>query len=257
MRAVVRQEWARFTAPLEGVVSHMYLDVLGLVTVAAGNLIDPIPLALECPFTHKATGAPATPQEIADEWHRVKARQDLANHRFTAFEPLCELELNAYAIAKVEMKRLDANDAQIRKVFPDFEDLPADAQMGIHSMAWAMGCGAFWHFPKFRAAILRGDYAAAAAECRMNDEHNPGLVPRNVANKKLFENASSVVARGLDPNRLYFFEPEALESVPEVPDTQPSVSVALAAADADTKPDPAGVVESPESDGGPISFNQG
>ncbi len=63
-----------FSAPLEGCVPYMYLDVLGLVTVGVGNLVDPITLAQALPLRFKnrpgiaAPGSPATPDQIAAEW---------------------------------------------------------------------------------------------------------------------------------------------------------------------------------------------
>ena len=46
-------------------------------------------------------------------------------------------------------------------------------------------------WPKFTAACNMGDWIAAAAECKMEEAGNPGLVPRNLANRQLFEYAVS------------------------------------------------------------------
>jgi hypothetical protein len=75
-------------------------------------------------------------------------------------------------------------------VFHCFDEWPADVQLGIHSMAWAMGAGFMRKFPKFTDACKACDWKRAAVECRMNTVNNPGLVPRNVANKKLFLTAA-------------------------------------------------------------------
>ena len=43
----------------------------------------------------------------------------------------------------------------------------------------------------------------------MNETGNPGIVPRNEANQRLFNNAHEVQARELEPSSLYY--PEALQ----------------------------------------------
>ena len=59
IRPSVRAIFWPFTDPLEGVVSTMYLDAIGLVTVARGDLIDPVDAALDLPFVY-GDGTPAT-----------------------------------------------------------------------------------------------------------------------------------------------------------------------------------------------------
>ena len=61
-------------------------------------------------------------------------------------------------------------------------------------MAWAMGPAGPGAFPTFRAACQKLDFKTAAAECKMNEAGNPGLVPRNQANVTLFSNAAIVLA---------------------------------------------------------------
>lgn len=45
-----------FSVPLEGEVSSMYCDVLGLITVGVGCLIDPVSMALPLAWRHEKTG---------------------------------------------------------------------------------------------------------------------------------------------------------------------------------------------------------
>jgi hypothetical protein len=75
-------------------------------------------------------------------------------------------------------------------------------------MSWAMGPGGPGGFPQFRAACQNLDFNAAAAECKMSEAGNPGLVPRNQANVTLFSNAAVVLAGqaqgGLQPATLYY-----------------------------------------------------
>src|SRR4051812_13306092 len=71
MRDVVRAAFVDFTIPLEGVIPHLYQDVKGLVSIAIGNLVDPIQLAMNLPLVHD-DGSPASRNEIAAEWLRIK-----------------------------------------------------------------------------------------------------------------------------------------------------------------------------------------
>ena len=48
----------------------------------------------------------------------------------------------------------------------------------------------------------------AERESHLRTDGNPGVIPRNEANTRLFTNAAAVVAQGLDRSRLYY--PDAL-----------------------------------------------
>lgn len=219
MRSSVRLAFVAFTSRFEGVVPFMYLDVKGLVTVAIGNLIDSPGAAMALPFLH-ADGGRASMQEIGDEWHTVKGHVELAPRGGLAFRGVTHLHLDADGIAFVVSSRLTMNAAYLYHRFPSFEDWPADAQLGILSMAWA--CGPAFHFPRFEAAVFARAWAAASVECHMNDAGNPGLRPRNLADAVCFMNAAAVDATGGDPEELHY--PTQLPIVtPAPPSTVPEV----------------------------------
>ena len=50
MFAAVQSSFPAFSGRFEGRVPYMYLDVLGLVTVGVGNLVDPVETAQALPF---------------------------------------------------------------------------------------------------------------------------------------------------------------------------------------------------------------
>ena len=168
----------------------MYLDVKGLVTVARGNLIDPVNTALGLPFMRGAV--PATRPEIAAEWQVVKSHQEMTHTGAHAFAAITGLRLSDKGIEDLVLTHLDGNEAFLRKRFPDFDVWPADAQLATFSMAWALGAG--FHFPTLEAALHKQDFVAAALSCKMNEAGNPGLKPRNIANKILYDNAARVLA---------------------------------------------------------------
>lgn len=211
MHPIVKSSFRGFNEPFEGVVPFMYLDIKGLVTVGVGNLIDPIELALELPFRSKSDpGHAATPEEITAEWTRLKNDLALAKRGHRACGPITSLELSDSAIDDLITRRLLGQEKILKRQpqFAAFEDWPADAQLALLSMAWAMGPGGPSNFKKFSASCLKLDFKGAAAECQMSEVGNPGVAPRNRANKTLFENAHEVIsgkpAAKLERALLYF-----------------------------------------------------
>lgn len=201
MRAAVREAWMAFSAPLEGSVLHLYADVKGLVTIGVGNLVDPVAAAVHLPL-RRPDGTMATRDEIVADWARVKNDPHAATrgHRYAA--TITTLRLTHEDVGKLVMGKLDANDGALLRRFPDWESWLADAQLATHSMAWA--CGAAFRFPRLDDALRRKDYFIAAAECSMVEEGNPGLKPRNMANRMLYRNAAMVQGEGLDAERLWW-----------------------------------------------------
>jgi hypothetical protein len=198
----VQSAFRAFNEPFEGCVPYMYLDVKGLVTVGVGNLVDPVELAQALPFRFKSRpgiatpGALATKDQIAAEWAKLKGDPGVAHDAFTACDPLTELELTDDAMNSLILTRVTDNESFLKQQpwFKDFDTWPADAQLGLLSMAWAMGPDGPGQFPHFRAACQAMDFNTAAVESQMDATQNPGLVPRNKANAVLFSNAAVVLA---------------------------------------------------------------
>lgn len=222
MRSVVRYCFVAFSSRFEGVVPWMYLDIDGAVTVAIGNLIDPLPAVLP-PFVRRSDGAPATRAEIVNEWRRVKAHPTAAHDGHKVLESFTALRLTDEGVAQVVGAKVDEMDGQLARRFgctahddcrqhPElgavctehgYASWPADAQLATLSMAWA--CGPGFRFPALERALRAGDFATAARECRMDDSRNKGLTPRNAANRGLYENAARIVAEGLDYDELHYY----------------------------------------------------
>jgi hypothetical protein len=208
MLPVVQETFRVFNTKFEGCIPFMYLDIKGLVTVAVGNLVDPVELAKALPFRFKdkpgidAPGTQAMPDQIAAEWQRLKSNPSLAREGHTACEPITDLELGDDAIDSLIADRITRSQTFLKRQqwFADFDSWPADAQLGLLSMAWAMGPAGPGNFPKFRAACQNFDFNAAAAECKMDETGNPGLIPRNQANFALFSNAAFVLSEKDDSN---------------------------------------------------------
>ncbi len=212
-----------FTALFEGVVPEFYVDNRGLVTCAIGDLVDPVEMAYPLQWLRRSDGQRATPEEILAEWTAVKTGR-LA---WYAHRPPRPLYLSDDGINAVFGARLAANEAIFRKRWSNWDACPAAAQRGCHSNGWAAGAG--WHAPAFDAAVATMDFRACAGPqgdandprngCRghawlrdavdvpVSPQHpygeqltNPGLRPRNLANKALFWEAAVCLADGWDLN---------------------------------------------------------
>jgi len=230
MFSSVQSSFPAFSTKFEGRVPYMYVDVKQLVTVGVGNLIDPVAVAQTLPFRFKnkpginAPGSPATRDQIVAEWQTIKNNLSLATRGYTACEPITQLELSDDAIDSLILDRLTQNESFLKRQqsFQGFETWPADAQLGLLSMAWAMGPAGPGGFPHFRGACQNLDFSTAAAECKMNEAGNPGLIPRNQANVTLFSNAAIVLAGEAQGKfqRSNLYYPRALTAA----DISPSVS---------------------------------
>lgn len=195
----VQDAFMAFSTQFEGKVNFMYLDIKGLVTIGIGNLIDPVDAALNLPFVHKADGSSASQDEIRTEWNSLKSQPDLAQKGYQACAPLTNLMLTDASIAQLVTAKMNqfASTLKATSEFSNMDSWPADAQLGLLSMAWAMGPAFGSSWPHFRAACAANDWSTAAANCQMDETGNPGLKPRNAADVLLFSNAAVVQTNGL------------------------------------------------------------
>jgi hypothetical protein len=159
----------------------MYLDTKGLVTTGMGNLVDPLPAALRLPWKLPG-GAAASTAQIKADWLALKGQPRLAqmHHRYAA--AVTKVRLTRADIDELVGARLASNAADLARRFPRFAVWPADVQIAVLSMAWAMG-SAFWRkWPQFSAACDAENWILAAMRCEITTRGNPGVVPRNGLN---------------------------------------------------------------------------
>jgi hypothetical protein len=202
MRATVATAFPLVTAKLEGRTPYMYRDVKGFVTVDTGNKIDPIGDAMLLPWCHG--GDPSNPADdaaIVAGWESVKAMPaGLTANRYAI---ATDLRLTDSALDELQRRVLRGFDASLAARFPSWESLPAGVQLATLSMVWACGAhGVEYEFPRFDSALAAGDFLTCAAECHMDATGNPGLVPRNALNERLFSAAATPQAQQ-DPATIY------------------------------------------------------
>lgn len=197
----VVQFFIQFSAPHEGICDHMYPDKDNAITTMIGYLIDS-PAAAEALPWYAPSGQLATAQEIRTEWHALKAA-DLRAIPAAKMRSQTTLRLRPDDIVKYTLERLQQMARQVAHQMPQFLQFPADAQMAVMSMCWALGVGRFFGlFVKCVGHLQQFDYAAAATECKMDETNNAGIINRNIENARFLHAAEKVKLSGADPSKL-------------------------------------------------------
>jgi hypothetical protein len=193
IKAEVLRVFPRFTERLEGRIPHMYLDVKGLVTVGAGVLVPTERAAITIfkdNFPHMARKDFALLRERAPE----QVRRHTEGRAWTAAQQapwtsarLTDAELDTLTLNRLASMYIDCF-GRLDADADAFDEAPATAQLAALSMMWALGSGFLrgGRWPKFRDAFRAGSWMTCANECRMRDEANAGVFPRNTANRLLF-----------------------------------------------------------------------
>lgn len=245
MRQIVRDGFFDYSAKREGFTPFMYADTLNLITTGIGNLIDAGPRnstevtpqamapAMGLPWFHKGPGwnpknpvtdgVRASQSEIADAWAATKRAGIQAQGGFK-YQNTTSLTLDMDGLKTLFNKTLSSFDAALAKHYPGYEQWPADAQLAILSMSWAMGPA--FHpalgFQGFFNAVSREDFEAAKPEAVFKGGGSlTDPKSRNFAHQIMFQNAANVVKAGADRDRLFF--PGTSDSAPAV---NPSNAVA-------------------------------
>jgi hypothetical protein len=213
MWPAVRNAFPSWSVDKEGRVPFFYLDRLGLVTIGVGNLMDdtvsmtPPEYALALPMVWKEGGKPASRAQKLAEWVRVKSRQDMAPLGGGRFREITHLKLLEEDIDRLVFSKLDSDWKVMCGWLPDLPNWPADGQLAMCSMAWALGPRFDLKYPRFTASARLGNFRACSEECSMKGGGT--IVKRNKQNRQLFLNAAVAKEKLLyDPAALHF--PEAL-----------------------------------------------
>ena len=201
-----------FTKPLEGCVLWPYQDILGLVTIGYGCLIEPEALAAAIPDW---VGSPS-PAEVARQWNLVNAFPK-AMH-FARYENACTLRLTQEGVDHLLESRMQTFSGTLQHYFPAWDRFPADAQLGILAMAWACGAGFPATFTNFSRFANQRDWKNAARCATIKEAGNPGIHPRNLQVALCLQNAADIDDGDYGTGALYWPNP-VREALP--PDADP------------------------------------
>ena len=193
----------------EGAVDYMYLDNRPgerKVTTGIGYLIDPLPSCLEKHRTGllrwKRGGHPATEREIQNEWQEVKAMQSFGcGQSGTVFCGRTALNLRLEHADIENYFRHAADDYQRQLMegspqkFGEFNSFPADAQMGILALAWAVGAGRILAtYGEFRRACGQRDWHTAGQQSGWTTATGA----RRAQVRQMFDNADAIERQNAD-----------------------------------------------------------
>lgn len=170
----------------EGSISHMYLDTRGFVTVAVGQLLPTVESAQKLDFIHRDTGVRADAAEIALDYQTVRLQP--AGKIASFYKPFTKLDLPEHEIVALLNQRIGEFEADLRTDFPDFDNFPEAAKLGLMDMVFNLGnAGLVNKFPIFTKAAQAQNWAVCALECQRR-----GIsAGRNAMTKSFFEEAST------------------------------------------------------------------
>ncbi len=200
IRSAVRAVFRAYSEKLEGRTRNLYADVKGLPTVSVGCMLPTVEVALTLDW--RIADRKATPVEVRDDYATIAAIGK--NNRTAASQAaLTSIRLSDDSVDALLWGRLGANAEWLRgNLFPGFAEFSADAQLGILSTAWAIGCD-FRHTKPPRPALVEairvGDWLAAKVHSKLREAGNPGVADRNRHQERCFDNAATVAEHGLDP----------------------------------------------------------
>ena len=170
----------------EGVVPHLYLDTLGLVTCGVGHMI-PSPDAIAGIDMIRPDGTVATPEEKTAEWHKVKGLKPAMLPPY--YEESTTLRMTPAAVDALQDADVAGFKSALAHLLPGLAQFPEPAQEALLDMAFQLGAGGLMSkFPHLALAAKARDWQACADQC-----HRAGIQEwRNTATADLFRRAAEV-----------------------------------------------------------------
>jgi hypothetical protein len=221
----------------EGYFDYMYLDKYGLVTIGVGNLIDASPRnALKGPKSSHLAQAEkywlaskqayrtwldpgkyknGTQAKVKDDWIRVKLATDLRLRGAGAYARVAKLRMKEPILNASISKKINwyitgvLTKAPWKRDFADFNFWPADAQVALIGLMWAVGHRGLYYgrspYPRFCAACKAWDFLTAARESSQKAEGSAYsrklTAKRNYHKKFMFINAAHLLHRKVALNK--------------------------------------------------------
>ncbi len=234
MRPVVQTEFRPYTVKREGFTPFMYCDQLNLVTTGIGNLVDNGPRngfdtsdaamapAMRLPWkfkgpgwtkTNPVAGPRCSTADIRAAWIATKLKEQESpgfnKQGGFAYTGLTHITLDNEGLDVLFNSTLASFDASLAKRYLGYASWPADAQLCLLSMAWAMGPA--FDFPDFKRAVDAEDFEASIPHAffkgggtARDKDGSPLVATRNGAHIIMLQNAANVVKARADRNRLFF-----------------------------------------------------
>jgi len=174
----------------EGCIPHMYLDTVGKVTVAVGQMLPTAAAAQTLIFIRRDNGNQATDAEIRQDYEAV-ARQT-AGRVAAAYKQFTQLDMPEDAINALLDARIEGFEAVLRRDFPEYDSYPDEVKLGLMDMAFNLGNqGLVSKFPSFTRAARAQRWRTCAQECQRTGISNA----RNAMTKQLCETAATAAGQ--------------------------------------------------------------
>lgn len=146
----------------EAIEDFLYVDSKGLVTTGIGNYLPTAASARALPWK-QSDGSDAPPDEVTYNWQLVsgkpKGYRAAWYAQFTTIR-LTQDDIQALAETRLETEFLPG----IKRLLPDFDDLPSGARRVVVDICYNAGVGGLHGFPSMLKAIEAGDWVTAASE---------------------------------------------------------------------------------------------
>lgn len=197
---------------IENDVPYMYLDSVGNVTVGIGHLISNKAAAEALPFYNAKTGKKATKAEIDTAFDAVQNAP--TPHAAGFYQSYSDLVLHQPDITSLAQKQLNEATADLKTMFPDYENFPAKARAALLDMMYNLGAYRLRvRFPHFDAAVRAYAWDIAAVQSQRNVQK-----ARNDAIKGWLQDATSWETEAFARQALCGVQP------PDLPPTSGPVS---------------------------------
>lgn len=169
----------------EGLVAWMYLDTVGVVTVANGRALQTASDADALPFM--IGGRRASFAEVTTDFERVKSMEK--GHLAAHYKCSSSVTLEDADMAALLTVDVHSFDLKLQRLLPGYVAAPDAAKRGAFDMAYNLGMEGLLKFHKFCAAFESGNWSECAAQCD-RDESVAAFDERNAWTKELFEQAA-------------------------------------------------------------------
>jgi GH24 family phage-related lysozyme (muramidase) len=151
----------------EGSIPWMYLDSVGLVTVAVGLMLPNSTSASYLAFQNPATGQPSSQQEIFNDYDRVKSMS--ANHSADYYHLSISPMLAESEIDRLLSAKVNSFEVSLRRIYQDYDTYPDPIKIALIDMIYNLGPNKLQsQYIKFNAAIKSHDWKMAAMQSHRN-----------------------------------------------------------------------------------------
>ena len=162
-------EYLKKLKDFEGYSEHMYLDSKGHVTIGVGIMLPSADKAKSSglAFTNRDTKKKATADEIVADYDCVKGATK-GMWPPSKYKPFTKLDASTASLKKELDNRLKIAADDRKAFYSDFAKLPSTVQYAILDMAYSLGRPKLLKYKKFKAALEKKDWKAAAKESKRN-----------------------------------------------------------------------------------------